>query len=121
MIRLIACLALLAASLCAQTPPKAFAALTGVSTTAAYAVGGNDKHTVQLVMTGSPASCTANLDGSLDGTHWKDLSGGQTCTSTPVIFHVVDRVVAFVRINVTALSGGATVTPTYQGLRSGSR
>lgn len=116
---------LLAAALCGllagQWVPVqvAWAALSATGVTASqplpYAFSA---HTVQVVVTGSPAGCTVNLDGSLDGTHWFDLSGGQTCTSS-VMFHVVSKPVFYVRGDLTALSGGTapTVQVSYVGIQ----
>jgi hypothetical protein len=105
-----------------QMSLKTWDALSSTGVTAALATAGNDKHTVAAVVTGSPAACTVRLEGSVDGTNYFDLSGAQTCTST-TMFHVVDRVVVFVRVRVVTLSGGTapTVTPTYLGIRSGGR
>lgn len=99
---------------------KVWTALTAVGTTSGFAVPSNSFHTVQVVITGSPSGCTINLDGSLDGTNWFDLSGGQTCTAS-VMFHVVNRAVLNVRANLTALSGGTapTVTARYTGHNGG--
>lgn len=104
--------------------------LSATGTTAGLSVGGAtlgaDVHTVAVVVTGSPSGCTLNLDGSLDGSHWFNISqtGGSdvTCTSN-VMFHVVNKLVAYVRGNLTALSGGTapTVTITYLGKSSGGR
>lgn len=79
------------------------------------------KHSLQLVITGSPASCTVELDGTLDNPagapNWSNLSGSQTCTSLSLLFFsVVDRPVRAVRANITALSAGATVTASYVGV-----
>lgn len=97
-------------------------ALTATGTTASFAVPGSDVHTVQAVLTGSPSGCTLHLEGSLDASHWLDLSGDQTCTSN-LMFHVVNRAVASVRVNLTALSGGTspTVAISYLGHSSGGR
>jgi hypothetical protein len=104
-----------------QLSQKAWTTLSATGATSGFAVPGNDVHTVQVVVTNSPATCTVNLDGSLDATHWFDLSGNQTCTSN-LMFHVINRAVAYVRGNVTVLSGaGATVTVSYLGHSSGGR
>ncbi len=99
---------------------KIWTALTATGTTAGFAVPSNSFHTLQAVVTGSPSVCTINLDGSLDGTNWFDISGNQTCTSS-VMFHVVNRSVTNVRANLTALSGGTapTVTARYTGHNGG--
>jgi hypothetical protein len=114
---------LLAITLSAQALNQVtWPALTTTGTTPLFATPGNDVHTVQIVLSGSPSGCTINLDGSLDGSHWNDISGSQTCTSN-IMFHVVSRSVRFVRGDLTALSGGTspTVTVTYLGHSSGGR
>ncbi len=72
--------------------------------------------TFQVVTTGGPATCTLNVQGSLDNINWFDLSGNQTCTSS-LMFHVVNKPVQYVRINLSALTGGTspTVTTTVFG------
>lgn len=114
---------LFAAIMCAAAlaqAAKTWTALTATGTTALYNVPGNDIHTMQAIVTGSPASCTVHLEGSIDSTHWFDLSGDQTCTSS-MMFHVVARSVLYVRGNLITLSGGTspTVTLSYSGIRSG--
>jgi len=120
-------LLLLAGALSLQAQPytKTWTALSATGVTANLAVSGSDVHTLSVVVTGSPGSCTLNLDGSADGTHWFDISkdsngADQTCTSS-FMFHVVNKAVMFVRVNVTALSAGGTVTPSYVGHSSGGR
>ena len=54
---------------------------SGTSTAVGVAEGAPLIHTVQVVVTGSPATCTINLDTSLDGVTWTNASGNQTCTS----------------------------------------
>ncbi len=95
---------------------KTWTALTATGTTSSFSIAANSNHTLSIVVSGGPSGCTVNLDGSLDSTHWFDLSGGQTCTSS-VMFHVANRPVTFVRANLTALSGGTapTVTVVYVG------
>lgn len=75
-------------------------------------------HTVAAVPSGSPAICTLRLEGSLDHISWFDLSGDQTCTAS-LMFHVADKPVQFVRINLTALSGGSSpsVAVRYAGVQ----
>jgi hypothetical protein len=114
----------LAALILTAQPQKqiTWTVLSAAGTTSSIAVAGSDVHTVQIVVTGGPGACTLNLDGSLDAIHWADISGGQTCTSN-VVFHVVNRSVAFVRGNLTAFSGGTapTATVTYLGHSTGGR
>jgi hypothetical protein len=67
------------------------------------------KHTLQVVVTGAPATAQIQLEGTLDDVNgsptWFNLSGSLLCTSN-TIFHVVDRPVSGVRANLTALTGG---------------
>ena len=74
------------------------------------------KHTVQVQVTGSPSAATLKLEGSTDGTNWADLSPTLDILVI-TMFHVIDRVVQFVRVNVVTLTGGSdpTVTANYLG------
>lgn len=81
-----------------------------------------EKHSISLAVTGAPAACTFQLEGSLDSTNgvdgnWFALSGAVDCTVVANrMFHVVNKPVVWVRGNTTALSAGATVTPAYVGV-----
>jgi hypothetical protein len=106
--RLILLTALVCAIAMAQVPQRSSAAWTVTTTgTAASKTSGAHEHTLAVVPSGSPTSCTIKLEGSLDGSAWFDLSGAQTCTSD-VMFHVTSKPVNVVRVNVTALSGGTS-------------
>lgn len=76
------------------------------------------KHGVMSVVTGGPATCSVQLEGSMDNTNFFLISASTTCTST-VMFQAIDKPVLYVRINLTALTGGTapTVTSTYLGTR----
>ena len=81
------------------------------------------KHTLQVVVTGAPATGQIQLEGTLDdatssGATWAILSGSQLCTTTTT-FHVVDRPVTGIRANLTALTGGTnpTVACKYLGVQ----
>lgn len=97
-----------------------FVALTANSSTAALQCGKTlpRNHTLQVIVTGTPAGGTCNLDGSLDGVTWSSLSGNQTCTSS-VMFHVDARPVYQIRLTLSAVSGGTSPTWTayYGGVR----
>lgn len=112
--RIIAALAITTVPLLAQTRTL-FATLGATGTTSAANADAN-YHTVQAVPSGSPSGCTLRLEGSLDNSNWFDLSGSQTCTSA-VMFHVDGKPATYVRVNLTALSGGTspTVQITYKG------
>ena len=83
------------------------------------------EHTAEITVTGGPATCTFQLEGSVnsttgvDGT-WFALSGAVDCTvAANRMFHVVNKPVPWVRGNLTALAGGAApaVTLGYLGVR----
>jgi hypothetical protein len=101
-----------------------FGTLSSATTTSAFDVSSltPHKHTLQVVVTGGPATCGIQLEGTLDDVAssptWANLSGSQSCTSS-VTFHVVDRAVTGVRVNLTALSGGTspTVSVKYVGVQ----
>jgi len=113
-----------------QTPQGVdftFAALNAVGITAGFSVQAlhPNEHTVSLAVTGGPANCSFQLEGSLnsttgvDGT-WFALSGAVDCTvAANRMFHVVNKPVPWVRGDLTALAGGAapTVTLSYLGAR----
>lgn len=96
-----------------------FDALNAVGVTAPQSVEGAAKHTVMVTVSGAPSACTVNLDGSLDGVHWFDLSGPQSAAAN-TMFHIVDKPVVYVRGNLSALSGGTSpgVTISYAGVRA---
>jgi hypothetical protein len=68
-------------------------------------------HQVAWQVTGGPAGCTVSIDSSPDGSAWTTggIITGQTCTTTGSST-VVNANAAFIRINVTALSGGTAPT-----------
>lgn len=78
-------------------------------------------HTIEIATTGSPAACTGHLEGSpkdspADG-DYVDMTGDITCTAAATMVHIAEKSVSSVRWNQTALSGGATTTVTYNGIR----
>lgn len=78
-------------------------------------------HTVQATITGAPTAVTVDLEGSLNDTEWFVLgthpfTAGEL-TDTQAMFHVVDKSVRYVRLNLAVLTGGSspTVTALYEG------
>ena len=60
------------------------------------------------IVTGSPATVSVTLEGSLDGTNWFVLA---TNTSTSnALSHVVDKPVRFIRAQLGTLTGGSSPT-----------
>ena len=96
------------------------ATATGVSTSWAVRMKPRN-HSVQITITGAPTAVTVDLEGSLDGNTWVSLashvmSAGEL-TAAAALFHVVDKAVRYVRINILTLTGGTapTVTTLYEG------
>lgn len=109
----------------AHTPPVILGTLNAPGVTTAvdlyntYRVTPH-KHTIEVNAAGAPATCTMELDGTLDAplssaVQWSNLTGSQTCTATTTMFHVVDKPIRAIRANLTALSGGS-VTVIYLGV-----
>lgn len=73
-------------------------------------------HKLAWTVTGAPAGCTVKLEQSADNSAWSDLIANQTCTSNSNSA-TVNASNTWVRINVTALSGGSSpvLTVTYTG------
>lgn len=96
-----------------------FPALSATGQTASIAVNNviPTKHGVQVNTTGAPAACTYNLEGSLDNTNWTSIINAQACTTSGTLTWDATGIkpVLFVRVNLTALSGGATATPIWVG------
>ena len=65
----------------------------------------------QSTTTGSPTTATLDLEGSLDGTTFSQLGTANHATSGTYTA-VVDKPVLYVRLNLTALSGGSSPTVT---------
>lgn len=62
------------------------------------------------------STCTVKVEQSVSGTGgWSDLIAEQTCTSAGALSTSTAGYANYVRITVTALSGGGTVTASYMG------
>ena len=66
-----------------------------------------DRFTVQLNVTGGPATCDYIVEGSLDNTFFDDFSGTFVCTSS-VIFHVDGKAANQLRGTLSNLAGGTS-------------
>jgi len=80
------------------------------------------KHTVQCTMGGDvvATAVTVDLEGSLDNSSWFSLAShaftAAEITATSAMFHIVDKSVRYIRLNLTTLTGGTnpTVTGKYE-------
>lgn len=75
------------------------------------------EHTIQIAVTGPPGTCTCTLQGTLDYNYgWFDLSGAEDCTIDNM-FHVVNKPVRYLRMNISAWAGVGTVIFRHLGAR----
>lgn len=71
-------------------------------------------HTIELIVTGAPATCTYRLQGTRDGITWFNISAADiTCTATTVSFESGKPAVQ-VRGNLLTLTGGTSPTITLK-------
>jgi len=76
-----------------------------------------DTHTISWRPSGTVSTCAVQVDTSPDGTTWASAGAipSLTCTS-PGQFSTASPVVAnYVRVNLTTLTGGGTLTVVYSG------
>jgi hypothetical protein len=108
-----------AQTIVAQGPNRVVAvwpALTATGSTAGLPVSFEPwVHTIQVVVTSSPGTCTAKLQGSLDGTNWFDLQTAQSCVTSGSMSAVSNFPVLWVRATLVTFSSG-TVTFSYAGV-----
>ena len=83
-------------------------------------------HSIQVAITGAPTVVTVNLEGSLNDTDFfqiatHTLSAGEL-TAEGALFHVENKVIRNVRLNLITLTGGTapTVTAIYEGFEDRS-
>lgn len=86
-------------------------AVTGASATTDYGAA-HSKHSMQVVLTGSPTVVTVALEASLNGSQWMTAatwSTGAGQASGDIVF-TSDKPVRYVRANLTTLTGGTSPT-----------
>lgn len=91
------------------TKSLAAATATGAGTSSS-SFGLLSKHSWHVIVTGSPASVTVNLEGTIDGSNWFTLDSSTTTTSE--MRHVVNKPVTQIRANLATLTGGSSPTVT---------
>lgn len=91
---------------------RSFIEKTATGAGASYNFGEvRTKHSIQVIITGAPATCVVNLEGSLDGgTTWFSLGTGWTLTPqvSGDILAFIDKPVTSLRANLVTLTGGAS-------------
>ena len=87
-----------------------FGTLTATGTTSTFSVRdvAPAQHTIQANVSGSPATCSVQLEGRLDNSTFFSLSGALDCSGGNTMFHVVTRPIDYVRLHITALGGGSS-------------
>jgi hypothetical protein len=96
-----------------------FSALSATGAGATFDINGiQPRHGVSYTVTGAPATCTIDLEASLDGVFWVKIITGTVCTSS-IYASVVDKPFRYIRPNLITLTGGTTpaVTAKYAGSR----
>ena len=94
-------------------------AVTATGVSLSYRVSSKD-HTIQCTCTGAPTHVTVALEGSLDDATWYTLAEhdwvNEEIAAQTAMFHVTAKVVRYVRLNLSTLSGGTspTVTALYE-------
>lgn len=68
--------------------------------------------TIAVTVTGAPASCAVQLQGSLDGTNWYSMGSASNNTSGTSAVNVSNTPAIWVRANLTTLTGGTSPTVT---------
>ncbi len=86
-------------------------AATTTQVTDVIEVPGSTRYAIQAFSTGG-ASVTLKFEVSLDGANWLALTPNISAGGTPVIQWFTDMPVRFIRLNLTALSGGSSPTVT---------
>lgn len=86
---------------------------TGATTSLSAPMSVLTNHSIQLVVTGGPATCTYRLQGSNDGgTTWFNISASDiTCTSSTQSYET-SKPARAVRGNLLTLTGGTSPTIT---------
>lgn len=93
---------------------NSFTAQTGTGATTALAAPMSvmTHHSIQLVVTGAPSTCTYRLQGSNDNTNWFNISASDiTCTSSTQAYET-SKPARWVRGNLLTLTGGTSPTIT---------
>jgi hypothetical protein len=91
--------------------------LSATGTTLGYSLAGIQPglHAVQVITTGSPAACTYDLQGSLDGVNYFAIVSATACTTSGTITWTVDKPTRWVRFNLATLSASSSATFHYVG------
>lgn len=82
-------------------------------------------HTVQVVFTGTISALSIAIEGSIDGTNIVALEThaltGDEISAKKSMFHIVNRLVEYVRANITVLTGAGAVTVYHSPASAESR
>ena len=100
-------------------------AVTGTGAGKLFAVDGSNIHTVQVVFTGAISSLSVAIEGSIDGTNIVALATheftSEEIAAKKSMFHVVNKLVEYVRANITVLTGSGAVTVYHSPANAASR
>jgi hypothetical protein len=68
--------------------------------------------TIAVTVTGAPASCAVQLQGSLDNVNWYSMGSATSNTSGTAVVNATSMPALWVRANLTTLTGGTAPTVT---------
>lgn len=92
---------------------RAFTTQTTTGATAALGMNGIAvNHSIGLIVTGGPATCTYSLQGSRDGTNWFNITASAVTCTTTTQSNEANKPWPRVRGNLLTLTGGTTPTVT---------
>jgi hypothetical protein len=75
-------------------------------------------HTVEIsYASGTNSACTAQLEGSSNGTNWYSLQASPTTCTSNVMWNVVNYPVRYVRVNVLTYTGTGILQVQYTGVK----
>lgn len=99
------------------TDPNIASGLTGL-----VSFGNANSNGVSNFQSAALPACTVALDSSPDGATWTagGIIPGQFCGASSGSFTATQAIANFVRVNVTALSAGQTLTVVYSGRLAGA-
>jgi len=82
-------------------------------------------HTIQVVFTGTISALSVAIEGSIDGANIFALEthelSSEELAAKKVMFHIVNKLVEYVRVNITVLTGAGAVTVYHSPADAASR
>jgi len=92
-----------------------FTQLTAPGSTTSFKTSNNIYHTMQYVVANKNTNVVVKLQGSLDNTHWFDITAETTQTSNGTYYLAFEGAISYIRFTFVSEDGGtdATIDVTY--------